>query len=197
MPAPLLRWDTVPTRYDDDGLVTRPKTGGATLANDEGYPANLHHAPADYDCPFCRVAAGVEVPTAKTRQTDVVLREERVMAFVASKWWPNNPGHVLVVPTAHYENIFDLPPALGAHIQRAARAVAFAMKAVYACDGVSTRQHNEPAGQQDVWHYHLHVYPRYHSDKLYFTLGSDSDPGARAALAARLREWLESHPLVL
>jgi diadenosine tetraphosphate (Ap4A) HIT family hydrolase len=41
-----------------------------------------------------------------------------------------------------------------------------AMRHTYGCDGISTRQHNEPAGYQDVWHFHLHVFPRYHGDVL-------------------------------
>jgi histidine triad (HIT) family protein len=68
------------------------------------------------------------------------------------------------------------------------------MKAAYHCDGISTRQHNEPAGNQDVWHYHLHVFPRYTDDQLYL-----NDPAAlrarmpadeRAGYAQRLRAAL-------
>jgi histidine triad (HIT) family protein len=44
--------------------------------------------------------------------------------------------------------------------------VAIAFKEVYAAEGTSTRQHNEPAGYQEVWHYHLHVFPRYNKDYL-------------------------------
>ena len=44
---------------------------------------------------------------------------------------------------------------------------AVAMRAAYGCNGISTRQHNEPAGGQDAWHYHFHVFPRYHDDDLY------------------------------
>ena len=47
--------------------------------------------------------------------------------------------------------------------------MALTMKVVYSCDGISTRQHNEPAGNQDVWHYHLHVTPRYKDDVFYST----------------------------
>ena len=165
----------------------------AAVSRDEVRRGDLqvHHAPEGYSCPFCLVVAGVEAPNRKTRQRDVVLRRGQAVAFVASRWWPNNRGHVLVVPTTHYENIFDLPPELAVDIQRAAQTVAFAMKAVYRCDGVSTRQHSEPAGQQDVWHYHLHVYPRYRNDNLYLTLGTDSDPDERAEYAARLAAWIE------
>jgi len=41
------------------------------------------------------------------------------------------------------------------------------MRVSYSCDGISTRQHNEPFGNQDVWHYHVHVFPRYENDNLY------------------------------
>jgi len=45
--------------------------------------------------------------------------------------------------------------------------VAVAMRTAYACAGTPTRQHNEPAGNQDVWHLHVHVFPRHHDDQLY------------------------------
>ncbi|MBV9952939.1 MAG: HIT domain-containing protein [Acidimicrobiia bacterium] len=60
----------------------------------------------------------------------------------------------------------DLPPALGTSVQHAIRSAAIAMKAAYGCEGVSIRQHNEPAGEQDVWHYHVHVLPRWLGDEL-------------------------------
>ncbi len=148
------------------------------------------HRPGDYECPFCLVVAGVDTPKIRTRQNDVVWRSELATAFIATKWWPRNKGHVLVVPNAHFENIFDLPPRYAASIHQGARLLAYAMKDVYACDGISTRQHNEPAGQQEVWHYHLHVYPRFAGDDLYADRGADTDPEERAPYAAALREWL-------
>ncbi len=82
------------------------------------------------------------------------------------RWRPNNPGSALVIPNDHYENIFDLPDILATPIHAAARSTATAMKVAFGCDGISLRQHNEPAGSQDVWHYHLHVIPRWHGDDL-------------------------------
>lgn len=61
------------------------------------------------------------------------------------------------------------------------------MKAAYGCDGVSTRQHNEPAGDQDVWHYHLHVVPRWHGDALDTTEPSLAPAAEIRARAAALR----------
>jgi histidine triad (HIT) family protein len=101
---------------------------------------------------------------------------------------------VLVVPIAHIENIYALPDELGTPLLRLTRRVATALREVYGCDGTSIRQHNEPAGNQDVWHVHIHVYPRYHGDDLYRTSREPSDPDLRRAMAADLRAWLDRHP---
>jgi len=155
-----------------------------------------NHAPADYVCPFCLIAAGQG--TERTTVDDIVYRDISVTAFVAAAWWPRNAGHVLVIPNQHFENIYDLPLAFATEIHRVARDIALAFKATYGCDGVSTRQHNEPAGNQDVWHYHLHVFPRYMGDELYlqlyqrrFTTAAERLPYAtklRAFFSERSRE---------
>ncbi len=150
----------------------------------------FRHAPPDYACPFCRLIAGADLGPSGSTQHDLIYRDNEVVAFVASKWWPNNKGHVLVVPATHYENIYELPPDLAAPIQRLVRDVALAMKATYRCDGVSTRQHNEPYGGQDVWHYHLHVLPRYRGDFLSLTRGRHTRPEDRWSYAERLRNYL-------
>ena len=60
-----------------------------------------------------------------------------------------------------------LPSAVGHAVFDLTRAFAVAMRETYGCSGISTRQHNEPAGNQDVWHHHVHVFPRYLNDQLY------------------------------
>lgn len=69
--------------------------------------------------------------------------------------------------------------------------MAIAFKRVYGCDGVSTRQHNEPAGNQEVWHYHLHVFPRYVDDDLYDLTAQRrlTTPDERQPYADRLRRY--------
>ena len=119
--------------------------------------ASYRHAPEGYDCPFCRIADG----THPDASPNVFYRDRHVYAIISKHWWPNNPGHVLIIPNDHYENIYDLPFELSDSVHRFEKCVAFALKAAYQCEGVSSRQHNEPAGYQDVWHYHLHVFPRY------------------------------------
>jgi histidine triad (HIT) family protein len=155
------------------------------------------HAPADYACPFCLVAAGTEEPHPFTKHSDVVLRGEHITAFIAPHWWPNNAGHVLVIPNRHIENIYMLTPDIAIQVHEASRRIALAMKMAYGCDGVSTRQHNEPAGNQHVWHYHLHVFPRYVGDQLYVLTREYrlTTPEERLPYAERLRAALEQASL--
>ena len=146
-----------------------------------------NHAPEGYDCPFCRLVCGFD--TDRSSQQDVVYRDDDVTAFLSAGWWPNSPGNILVVPNERYENTYDLPPELATPIQRVAREVAIAFKETYGAQGVSTRNHNEPAGMQDVWHYHLHVFPRYEGDALYLHRRGSSTPEERLPYATKLRAF--------
>ena len=150
------------------------------------------HAPAGYPCPFCAIVRGEEKPDVATKQDDVVLRTELVTAFVGSHQWPNNSGHVLVIPNDHFENLYSLPTDLAIPIQEMSKTIARALKAAFKCPGTSTRQHNEPAGGQDVWHYHVHVFPRFDSDTLYGTRRQRVPEEDRAAQAKLIRRALES-----
>ena len=154
-----------------------------------------NHAAHDYPCPFCLLVQGIKNEHVESVYTDIVCQSDVVTAVISSHQWPRNPGNVLIIPNQHYENIYDLPPYLAADIQEAAQIIAIAMKQVYGCDGVSTRQHNEPAGSQDVWHYHLHVTPRYHGDRFYETVTTEKTwmpPEERAWHAQRLSSALSS-----
>lgn len=127
----------------------------------------FNHEPGDYVCPFCRLIAGGEDERRINTQRDIVRRNELATAFIPPRWWPNNHGHVVIVPNAHHENLYDLPSSYGHAVHDLVREVAIAIRKTYGCDGTSVRQHNEPAGNQDAWHYHVHVFPRYAGDDLY------------------------------
>jgi histidine triad (HIT) family protein len=154
----------------------------------------FNHEPSDYACPFCRLIAGGEDEQRVNTQRDIVRRTELATAYIAPRWWPNNHGHVLVVPNAHHESLYDLPSRHGHAVHDLVREVAIAVKQVYRCDGTSVRQHNEPGGNQTVWHYHVHVFPRYAGDNLY---GTRPYPGfvpaeQRWPYADRLRAHFET-----
>lgn len=127
----------------------------------------FNHEPVGYECPFCLIAAGGGEGINDPRT--VVARTDLALAVISPKWWPNNHGHALVVPTGHHENLYDIPAAAGHAVHDLVQRIARAMRRSYGCAGVSTRQHNEPAGDQDVWHYHVHVFPRYDDDRLYMS----------------------------
>lgn len=147
-----------------------------------------NHAPDPYTCPFCLVIQGVEGEKLLTRQSDIFYRDNDLIAFIPAHCWENNHGNAIIIPTAHYENLYDLPNDLGAKVFALSKRVVLAMKSAYGCPGTSIRQHNEPAGNQDVWHYHLHVFPRYHNDQLYRSGYLLAPPDERARYAEQLRK---------
>ncbi|MFH1896187.1 MAG: HIT family protein [bacterium] len=154
-----------------------------------------NHEPSEYKCPFCSVVKGEEGNFPYTKQYDIFYNDKYVTGFIASHWWKNNPGHAIVIPNNHIENVYDLPSNLNSRINDLAKQTAIAMKKTYACTGTSLRQHNEPDGDQDVWHYHLHIFPRYKNDDLYLLshtkkLSRDED---RKTYSKLLRDWFKEN----
>lgn len=124
-----------------------------------------NHEPKNYICPFCQFVRGED--NGVNFQEDIIFQNKDVLAFVSPVWRVNNPGHVLVIPKFHVENLYDIKDELLAKVYAAVRKVAIAMRTTYTCTGVSTSQHNEPDGDQNVWHLHIHVFPRYKNDRLF------------------------------
>ncbi|NMC35828.1 HIT family protein [Candidatus Beckwithbacteria bacterium] len=124
-----------------------------------------NHEPSDYNCPFCKLIRGED--GYWNRQEDIIYENEDILVFISPKWWPKNPGGVIVISRNHVENIYDIPDDLLGKLYIVAKRIALAMKQSYSCDGISFRQHNEPAGNQDVWHFHIHILPRWENDNLY------------------------------
>ena len=140
----------------------------------------MRHAPPNYKCPFCRIARNDFDSDIATEPVDIVLQNRWVTAFVTSHQWPNNKGHVLVIPNEHYENLYSLPSRYAEPLHEAIKTIASALKVAFNCPGTSTRQHNEPAGGQDVWHFHQHVFPRYEADHLYGSTRQRISPTERS-----------------
>jgi len=150
-----------------------------------------NHTPEHYICPFCLLIQGKESAESQLKLTDLIFQNDDVAAFIATRKYPNNQGHVLVVPKEHYENIYDLPPDVLAKVHAVSRDVALAIKSEYQCDGITLRQQNEPAGGQNIWHYHLHIIPRYHNDEFGASRKSPFDVNERAEYAKRLKNWFD------
>ncbi len=149
-----------------------------------------NHQPEAYVCPLCQIAKGVPTQIGD-QEPSVFYRDEFITGFISGKWWRSNPGHAIIIPNTHIENLYDMPEEIGHKIFDLSKKVSLALKETYKCDGVSTRQHNEPAGNQDVWHYHLHVFPRYDGDNLYLNTNDTYWPNAdeKIIYSDRLRKY--------
>ena len=148
------------------------------------------HEPPDYECPFCAVQSRPGSRGWERNRIGWVFEEGSVFCIVPTHYWGVTKGNCLVMPKSHVENLYQIDEAIGIDLLRATKRLAWALKEALSCDGVSTRQHNEPAGNQDVWHFHQHVFPRYEGDDLYRCERLRYDDAERARYADLLREAL-------
>lgn len=109
------------------------------------------------DCIFCKIVAG-EIPCFKIYETDLVL------SFLDIG--PVNKGHALVIPKAHYNNIWDLPADLGKDLLSAAKVAGDAIVKSTGADGLNLIMNNNEAAGQLVFHAHMHLIPRFNGDGL-------------------------------
>jgi diadenosine tetraphosphate (Ap4A) HIT family hydrolase len=111
------------------------------------------------------------------------------MAFLDIR--PLNEGHTLVIPKEHYETIFEIPQELIAYLHRIVKRVAIAVKEATKADGISIIQQNGKAANQDIFHLHVHVIPRYEDQKLArFSEISEIDREKLNQNATKIRQYL-------
>ena len=107
-------------------------------------------------CVFCEIVGG-------RSPSSVVFRDERCVAFMDIQ--PVNPGHLLVVPIEHAATLSELDEDVGAHVFRVAQRLASALRASgLRCEGINLLLADGEAAGQDVFHVHLHVFPRFNGD---------------------------------
>lgn len=106
-------------------------------------------------CTFCDLIAGAA-------EVSVCYEDARAIAFMDIQ--PVNAGHVLVAPREHYESLVDLPPELGLHLYEVAMRLAPVIRKIAQTDGLNIVVNSGSAAGQDVFHYHVHVIPRYRND---------------------------------
>ncbi|MBI1744341.1 HIT family protein [Candidatus Acetothermia bacterium] len=108
------------------------------------------------DCIFCQILQG-------RAEASIVYAEEKVTAFMDIQ--PVNLGHVLVIPNAHAAYLADLEQDTGAHLFRVAMEVSQAVRgAGVRCEGVNLFLADGEVAGQEVFHVHLHVFPRFKGD---------------------------------
>jgi histidine triad (HIT) family protein len=134
---------------------------------------------SDPDCIFCKIIAG-ELPG------QIVDEDERTIAFMDIN--PATRGHLLAIPRAHARNLLEISPEdLGATIataQRMARRVNERLEPA----GINLINSCGSAAWQTVFHFHVHVIPRYEDDPLKLPwVPASGDPDEIAAVAGELR----------
>jgi histidine triad (HIT) family protein len=134
-------------------------------------------------CVFCEVVAG------RRDQGVIAYQDEEVVVFPSVHQRPTNQGHMLVVTSSHFRNLYDLPPALDANFLGCVRWIAQTVQQAFHASGTTIRQNNEPPGQ-DVFHLHLHVMPRHLDD------GNLSAAYERVDLATRIEQARELARLI-
>ncbi|PWJ49103.1 HIT family protein [Faecalicatena contorta] len=108
-------------------------------------------------CIFCKLASG-DIPSATLYEDD----DFRVILDLS----PASKGHALIIPKEHYRNLYDLDEGLAAKVMVLAKNMITRLKNVLDCDGYNIVQNNEEAAGQTVYHFHMHLIPRYKGDSV-------------------------------
>ena len=116
------------------------------------------------NCIFCKIANG-EIPAATLYEDE----DFRVILDLG----PASKGHALILPKAHAANIYELSDDMAAKAMVLAKKMASAMTEALKCDGFNIVQNNGECAGQTVFHFHMHLIPRYNGD----TVGITWKPG--------------------
>ena len=107
------------------------------------------------DCIFCKIAAG-EIPSATLYEDE----DFRVILDIE----PASKGHALILPKEHYANLYELDDVIAGKVLVLAKKMITALTEILDCDGYNIVQNNGKVAGQTVFHYHLHLIPRYEDD---------------------------------
>lgn len=134
----------------------------------------------DENCIFCKIANG-EIPSATLYEDD----DFRIILDLG----PASRGHALLLPKEHYENLYMLPDELAAKALPVAKKMITKLTEMLGCDGYNVVQNNGETAGQTVFHFHMHLIPRYKGDQvgLGWKMGELTDE-ERDDILAKLRE---------
>ena len=123
----------------------------------------------DDNCIFCKIAAG-EIPSRK------IYENSDLIAIMDLN--PTSKGHSLIIPKEHCTNIYDIDEDIAAKVMKTAKKLATKMTVALNCDGFNLLQNNGETAGQTMFHFHMHLIPRYKdadNNMLKFTSVSFSD----------------------
>ncbi len=130
------------------------------------------------NCIFCKIIKG-EIPSVK------VWEDEKHLAILDIN--PNTEGHTLVIPKEHYETIFDMPKELLKETIEVAQKTARLLQKKLNADGINLLNSNNKVAQQDIFHYHIHVIPRYSNEEFKIEFKNKTKNKNLAEVAKKIR----------
>lgn len=111
------------------------------------------------DCIFCKIASG--------EMNSITILENSEFKVMLDRF-PATRGHVLIIPKEHVESIFEMEPEKAGRLFQLATQIAQVMKKELDMEGMNVLQNNGSCAGQTVFHFHLHLIPRYKEDKVTF-----------------------------
>ncbi len=139
--------------------------------------------PEPTNCIFCKIVQG-GIPAIKVHEDDDTLTFMDIQ--------PASPGHALVIPKTHAANLLEIAEADLVTVTRTVQRVARAVRKALAPDGIRIVQTNGTAAGQTVFHYHVHIIPMQEGQRIGTHGRAPANSEELKALAARIREVLES-----
>ena len=135
------------------------------------------------DCIFCKLANG-DIPTNSIYEDEVVK-----VIFDAS---PAAPGHILILPKNHYDDIYSMDDETAAHVFKVAVKLSKAYRKALDFDGLNIVQNNGEAAGQTVFHFHMHIIPRYKNDTVNVTWKqNEADASVIEDIKSKVSEYLK------
>jgi histidine triad (HIT) family protein len=128
----------------------------------------MEYRESERDCVFCKIVAG-ELPASKVYEDDLLLGLMTI--------GPVTPGHAMVIPRKHVPYLGDLDPEVGAHLFLVTQKLAQAIReSGLRCEGINLFLADGEAAFQEIFHSHLHVFPRYEGDPFKLVADWDAHP---------------------
>ena len=136
-------------------------------------------------CVFCDIIG-------RRAQASIALEDEKTLAFMDRR--QANPGHVLVIPKTHINDVRDLDDETGSSLMKSVSRIAKAVSDSFPNDGLSVWHSIGSAAFQEISHLHIHVHPRIHGDgilRVYQSIPKETDMTMRDRYAALLQDKLQ------
>ena len=137
----------------------------------------------DDNCIFCKIAAG-EIPS------ETVYEDEQFRAIL--DLGPASAGHTLILPKAHFKDVTEISDEYAANVLKVAAKLGKAMKKGLGCEGFNLVQNNGEAAGQTVFHFHMHIIPRYKNDTVNVTWKqNEADASVIEDIKSKVSEYLK------